>query len=58
MKNFEIGIQMTNNEITAAEGYEAPQVELVLNSEAIERQAFYAGSIISCPGGDCPPPQL
>lgn len=49
---------MSTNETVSVQGYEAPQVEMVLSADAIERQAFYAGSIISCPGGDCPPPQF
>lgn len=35
--------------------YDAPRIEAVLTPVDIEREIHYAGSIISCPGGDCPP---
>ncbi len=35
--------------------YEAPRVESVLSALVIEREIHYAGVIISCPGGNCPP---
>ena len=37
------------------EMYEAPRIELVLSAEAVEREVHYAGTIISCPGPNCPP---